>query len=385
MLYDYKKLPHAGIRGLSPYIPGKSSEALAKEQGLTDIIKLASNENPLGCSQAVKEALAKLTLQQIATYTISAQHPLRKKLASRLNLDTEMILLSNGSDAIFNLALVCFALHNGKHILTHQAAFIQYEIQAKTLGIPAYHVPLKLNFEVDIDGLIAACGEETAMIFLANPNNPTGLWIPKQEIQRLLDNIPQSTIVVLDEAYHEYLLKEKQSEPHLLLATYPNLIITRTFSKAYGLAALRLGYAMANPILIELLYRIQLPFVVNQAAMYAANAALDDEDFVQRTYQVNLLGMTQMKAALHQLNILQLPSSGNFITIDSGHDALIVDKHLQHQGVIVRPLNPYGLKRHLRITIGTESQNTRCLTALSHCLKELHSERDTFQEKMRAL
>jgi histidinol-phosphate aminotransferase len=377
MLYDYKKIPHAGIRSLSPYIPGKSAESLAQEQGLSNIIKLASNENPLGCSDAVKEALAELTSHQIATYTVSTQHPLRKKLSNQLNIDTEMVLLSNGSDNIFNLALICFALHTGKHMLTHQAAFIQYEIQAKTLGIPTYHVPLKSNFEVDIDGLIAACTEETAMIFLANPNNPTGLWIQKQDIQRLLDNVPRSTVVVLDEAYHEYLPADKQSEPHQLLSAYPNIVITRTFSKVYGLAALRLGYAIANPVLIELLYRVQLPFIVNQAAMYAASAALDDHDFIQRTLKVNHDGMVQMKAALDELNIIQLPSACNFITIDSGYDALIVDKHLQHQGVIVRPLHPYGLTRHLRITIGTESQNTRCLTALNHCLEELTDEQGT--------
>lgn len=381
MFSDYKKLPHAGIRELAPYVPGKSAEALAEEQGLTDIIKLASNENPLGCSPAVHEALASLPPHLIATYAVSTQHPLRKKLAHRLNIDTEMLLLSNGSDTIFNLALMCFALHSGKSMLTHEAAFIQYEIQAKTLGIPTRHVPLKENLEVDVDGLINACTNEIAMLFLANPNNPTGRLIVQDDIRRLLDNTPRSTIIVLDEAYHEYLPLEKQSDPKLLLTKYPNLIITRTFSKAYGLAALRLGYAMANPVLIELLYRIQLPFIVNQAAMHAASAALDDEAFVHQTLKLNREGMQQMSMALQKLNITQFPSMGNFITIDSGYDALIVDKQLQRQGVIVRPLNPYGLNRHLRITIGTAAQNTRLLTALKHSLQELSYEQPT-TEKM---
>lgn len=381
MFYDYKKLPHAGIQSLAPYVPGKSAEALADEQGLTDIIKLASNENPLGCSPAVHEALAALSPHLIATYAVSAQHPFRKKLSARLNIDTEMLLLSNGSDTIFNLALMCFALHSKKHMLTHEAAFIQYEIQAKTLGIPTHHVPLKANLEVDIDGLINACTDETAMLFLANPNNPTGLLISQPDIQRLLDNTPQSTIIVLDEAYHEYLPLEKQSDPQSLLAKYPNLIITRTFSKVYGLAALRLGYAMANPVLIELLYRIQLPFIVNQAAMHAASAALDDETFVHQTLKLNRDGMQYMTQALEKLKIIQFPSACNFITIDSGYDALMVDQHLQRQGVIVRPLNPYGLNRHLRITIGTDAQNKRLLTALQHSLEELSYEQ-SITEKM---
>ena len=369
MSYDYTQLPHAGIRTLAPYIPGKSAETLAREQGLTNIIKLASNENPLGCSQAAVDALSTPTGHLIATYTVSTQHALRQKLAQGLDLCPEMLMLSNGSDALFHLLLVCFALHTGKHILTHDAAFISYEVQAKTLGIETHHIPLKPDWQVDIDAMIQACTEKTALIFIANPNNPTGLLVSQRDIIRLLDYIPATTVLVLDEAYHEYLPPAAQSRPSVLLAKYPNLVITRTFSKAYGLAALRLGYALANPAIIALLYQIQLPFAVNQAAMFAAAAALDDKAFVQQTILVNVAGREHMQTGLSNLNLTQLPSVCNFITFDCGHDAGMMDKRLQQEGIIVRPLTPYGLTRHLRVTIGTSEQNTRFLKTLNHCIK----------------
>jgi histidinol-phosphate aminotransferase len=368
MIGDYTKLPHAGIRTLAPYIPGKSVEALAREQKLTDIIKLASNENPLGCSPQVTAALSTLTPHQIATYTVSTQHPLRAKIARMLNVDTDMLLLCNGSDALFQHALMCFALHTNKHMLTHAAAFISYEIQANILGIETKHVPLKADWHVDIDAMINTCNEHTGLIFIANPNNPTGLHIPQTEIIRLLNHIPPTTLLVLDEAYHEYLRPEEQSDPATLLQRYPNLIITRTFSKAYGLAALRIGYAIANPEIIALFYQIQLPFAVNQAAMFAASAALDDATFVQQTVTLNQEERPRVQHGLQQLGLQQLPSQCNFITFDCGIDALLMEQRLQREGVIIRPLTPYGLNRYLRATIGTSQQNTRFLDALQRCI-----------------
>ncbi len=377
MFRDYDKIPHTGIQSLNPYTPGKSVEALAEEQCLTNILKLASNENPLGCSDAVATALNSLTPAQIATYSITAQNPLHQKLANHLHIEPDMLLLSNGSDAIFSLALICFALHSGKRVVTHQAAFIQYQIQAKILGIPMHHVPIKSNWEVDIDALIAACTEDTAMLFLANPNNPTGLLIPRAEIMRMLEQISSNIIVVLDEAYYEYVSTDLQSSTISLLSKHQNLIITRTFSKAYGLAALRLGYAIAHPILIALLYRIQNPFFVNKVASIAASAALDDQAFIEQTLNTNRDGKKQMQAGFKQLNLIQLPSACNFITIDLGYDALTVDQNLQRHGIIVRPLNAYGLNHHLRVTIGTAAQNARFLITLTECLNGISYEHGT--------
>ncbi|MDF1678305.1 MAG: histidinol-phosphate transaminase [Legionellaceae bacterium] len=373
MSYDYNSLPHTGIQGLHPYVPGKATDSLTHEKGITDVIKLASNENPLGCSPAVTDALKSMTPHDIATYPITRESPLRAKLALHTELDKEAVILSNGSDILFHLLLECFALHTGKHILTHEYAFITYEVQANTLGIPVKKVPLHTNWEVDIDAIIQACTEKTALIFLANPNNPTGVLIQPEAIEKLLNNIPESTLLVLDEAYHEYTPKNQQSHAKTWLEKYPNLVITRTFSKVYGLAALRLGYALANPDIAALLQRIQLPFTVSQPSMLAGIAALEDQGFVEKSIQVNQEGLLQMTEALDKLELEHLPTACNFITFDCGRSAVELDCHLQARGIITRPLTPYGLTQHLRVTIGTFEQNERFLNALPLCLKETSS------------
>lgn len=370
MSIDFSKLPHEGIRQLHPYVPGKSSQALKSERDVDDIIKLASNENPLGCSQNVVDALQDVKPHTLATYSTSTQNPLRTSIAKKNALDTESVCLSNGSDFLFHMLMECFALHTGKHILTHDYAFITYEVQANTLGIPIKKTPLNQDWSVDIDTLIEATNDKTALIFIANPNNPTGILIPPKDILRLLDNIPESTILVLDEAYHEYTPKDMQSDAKAWTEKYPNLVITRTFSKVYGLAALRLGYALANPEIISLLYRIQLPFVVNHLAMTLGTIALEDQHFVEESLRVNQEGMQQVDEALKQLELNTLPSACNFITFHCNHDGVELDKHLQARGIIIRPLTPYGLKQHLRVTIGTFEQNQRFLKALPLCLKE---------------
>ena len=366
---DYDQLPHQGIRSLKPYIPGKSADELASERGLTDILKLASNENPLGCSPLALQALSKLSAQMIATYPMSLHHPLRQKLASLLDVETPMITIGNGTDALFCLLLTCFALHTNKHILTHDYAFSSYGIQAKTLGIPVISTGVKPNWEVDIDAMIAAATPQTALIFIANPNNPTGLLVKQTDIERLLQSIPATTILVLDEAYYEYVDDADKAYGLALLKSYKNLVITRTFSKAYGLAGLRIGYAIAHPDITALLYRIQLPFVVNIAAMTAAFAALDDQVFLDQTTQMTKVGLKQLQNGLTALNLKYLPTAGNFITFDCNMDSMAIYQGLQEYGIIVRPLHPYGLNQFLRVTIGTKEQNIRFLDKLK---KELH-------------
>lgn len=367
---DYHLLPHAGIQSLSPYIPGKSAEQVASEQGLTDIIKLASNENPLGCSPFVTKALSALTSKQICTYPISANDPLRAKLAEKLAVDVEMLTLTNGSDALFPLLLICFALYNDKHVLTHKHAFMAYGIQAKTLGIPVTITPLLPNWEVDIDAMIAACTEKTALIFIANPNNPTGLLVRQSEIIRLLQNIPATTILVLDEAYYEYIAEDDKPTTIPLLTHYPNLVITRTFSKAYGLAGLRLGYAITNPDIAAIMQRVLLPFTVNEAVLRAGSAALDDDEFIQQSVSNNVKGLRQMQQGLDRLKFAYLPTACNFITFDYKEDTIPIYQALQQHGIIVRPLHPYGLNNYLRVTIGTPEQNTRFLDTLEELLHE---------------
>lgn len=366
---DYRHLPHPGIQSLSPYKPGKSIEELAHEQGLTDIIKLASNENPLGCSPLVREALARMPSSIIAAYPAPAHHDLLAKLGKKLDIDPRMITLSNGSDLIFFLLLTAFALGNKKQMLTHQYAFITYAIQAQILNIPIKTIPTKQNFEVDITGMIEeASRNKTAIIFIANPNNPTGLLIKHDEIKRLITEVPKNTIIVLDEAYSEYSHGLNDKRTMNLLEQHPNLVITRTFSKIYGLAGLRLGYALASTDITDILLRIQLPFTVNRAAMDAAYAALDDEQFIAQSLEQNNMGMQQLLEGLEQLNLESIPSSANFITFDCKKDSLPVYEALLKEGIIVRPLHPYNLNQYLRVTIGTTEQNVRFLDTLKRCI-----------------
>lgn len=364
MTYSYKHLVHPGIQTLTPYVPGKSIESLAKERGLTDIIKLASNENPLGCSPAVRQALANMSSTTIATYPDYLNHPLRHKLAERHQVTPENIALSHGTDFIFWFLLTLFGLGNTKKVLTHSSAFLSYSVQAKTQGIPVITTPLKDNYEVDMDSLIAHCNDQVSLIFLANPNNPTAQWIPLEEIERLLTHLAPGTLLVLDEAYHEYTGSAGTQDSIALQKRFPSLILTRTFSKLYGLASLRIGYAIANPEIIELLHRVQPPFTVSQAAMIAASAALDDEAFVCQTLSLNEESKLHMQQGLDKLGLNYLPSYTNFITFDCGNPSLPIYDALLSQGVIVRPLNAYGMPNHLRVTLGTAEQNQRFLRAL---------------------
>lgn len=366
MTIDYQRIPHTGIQTLCPYKPGKSIDELAKEQGLTDIIKLASNENPLGCSPKVREALAAMSSTTIAAYPAPAHHPLLKKLTEKLAIENERIILSNGTDLLFFFLLTAFGLYQNKTVVTHSQAFISYAIQAQTLGLSVNAVPLTSDFELDIDAMIDACRHEKAsLVFLANPNNPTGMLTSHENILRLLNNIPPSTILVLDEAYHEFAYGLDNRQTLELLNDYPNLVLTRTFSKLYGMAGLRLGYALANPAIISILQRIQPPFMVNRASLDAAYAAMDDHEFIKRSLEVNKQGKEQLLEGFKHLGFESIPSHTNFITFDCKIDSLPIYNYLLSCGVIVRPLHPYGLNQHLRVSIGTKEQNKRFLDALS--------------------
>lgn len=366
MPIDFQQLPHAGIRSLIPYKPGKSIEELTQEKGITDIIKMASNENPLGCSPLALSALHNMSPYTAATYPSPINHPLMPKLANKLQVTTEQLFLSNGSDYLFSMLLYCFALHADKHILTHEYAFSTYAIQAHSLKIPVRTVAINPDWQVNINNLIEACDHQTGLIFLANPNNPTGALLSQKEMKHLLEHIPESTLLVLDEAYFEFAQSKLSCNSIEWLAEHPNLVITRTFSKIYGMAGLRLGYAIANPSIISLLQRVQLPFVVNQAALTAAHAALDDNDFITLSLHTNAKGMQQMRDGFNQLNINFLPSTCNFLTFDCKEDGLALYNYLLDQGIIVRPLHAYKMNRYIRVTIGTKEQNSRFLGALTN-------------------
>lgn len=362
---NYNNKTHSGIQTLAPYIPGKSSGELKREMGITDIIKLASNENPLGCSPVAVEALKNLSAHQIATYLNPTDYELTNKLAKKLNVNVNNITLANGTDALFPLLMICFALNQDKHILTHKYSFMSYPIQAETLGVPLVITPLKENWSVDIDAIINAANAKTALIFIANPNNPTGIHIPEREIKYLLQKIPDSTILVLDEAYYEYLSDTEKNDTNNLLASHSNLIITRTFSKAYGLAGLRMGYAISNPEIAMILKKVMQPFAINLAAITTANAALDDESFIKKTIALNNKERIVVQQDLNKQGYTSLPSSCNFITFECKNNADKLFQYLLEQGIIIRPLKSQGLTNHLRVTIGTEEQNQRFIETLS--------------------
>lgn len=374
LLYNYHLLPHFGIRNLCPYVPGKSAEELIRERGSGEIIKLASNENPLGCSPKVKEALAQLPARQIASYPSPMNHTLYDKLSTKLDLPKEMLILSNGSDSLFALMLTTFALHTGKSILTHEKAFISYQIQSQALGIPAHILPLEGNWQINLNAFIQESQKNIALIFLANPNNPTGILTSHDTIKQLLEEIPPTTIVVIDEAYYEYAYPEKNKAAISLLAEHSNVIITRTFSKAYGLAGLRLGYGIATPEIIQLLLRTQLPFTLNQAALEAASAALEDPDFIKKSSEITTSGLHQLQEGLDRLALAYLPSHANFITFDCGVNAVDLYEELLKQGIIVRPLDAYGLPTYLRVTVGTADQNACLLNKLTLSLAKFRGE-----------
>ncbi len=365
MSIDFLQLPHPGIRSLVPYKPGKSIEELAREKNITDIIKLASNENPLGCSPLALAALQSMPPHLIATYPSPLNHPLVPKLASKLNISVDQLFVSNGSDNLFSIFLNCFALHTDKHILVHDFCFSSYAIQANTYNIPVRSAAINDHWEVDIDKLINACTPQTGLIFIANPNNPTGILISQHEIKRLLDNIPETTLVVLDEAYYEYAASQLECNSIDWLDKHPNLVITRTFSKIYGLAGLRLGYAIAHPDIIAILQRVQLPFAVNQVALTAAHAALDDDEFLRLSLKINDEGIAQITQGLDSLSLNHIPSAGNFIAFDCNEDGLSLYNYLLDKGIIVRPLHPYRMNHYIRVTIGTKEQNERFLNALT--------------------
>jgi histidinol-phosphate aminotransferase len=370
MPIDFQTLPHAGVRSLVPYKPGKSIEELTKEKGLVNIIKMASNENPLGCSPLALAALHHIASSTVATYPSPINHPLMSKLASKLKLAEEQLFLSNGSDYIFGLLIQSFALHTGKHVVTHDYAFSTYAIQAHALQVPVHSVAVNDDWQVDIEAIIKACTAETALIFIANPNNPTGLLISPERIKHLLKHIPEQTLLVLDEAYYEYAASALNDNCINWLNDYPNLVITRTFSKIYGMAGLRLGYAMAQPDVISIVKRVQLPFAVNQAALNSAYAALDDEEFIKNSLTVTREGMQQLEEGFKKLNIHYFPSACNFLTFDSKEDSMALYNYLLDQGIIIRPLHPYAMPHYLRVSVGTRVQNTRFLSELGRYMSK---------------
>jgi histidinol-phosphate aminotransferase len=388
----FEKLATLGVKSLSPYQPGKPIEELQREYGVTDVIKLASNENPLGSSPGVHNILS-AEYENFARYPDGNGFTLKQMLAEKHGVSMDCITLGNGSSDPLEFVVRVFA-QPGDEILFSEHAFAMYPIVTQAASATAVVAPAK-EWGHDLDAMSERISERTKVIFIANPNNPTGTWLKGEELEAFIARVPESVIVVIDEAYFEY-----ASEPALWLqegsqkglqegsqkgaveypdATqwldhYPNLMVTRTFSKAYGLAGLRVGYSLSHPDLANLLNRIRPPFNVNSLALAAACASLEDSNHVAKAVALNALEMGHTTKAFEQMGLDYIPSVGNFVCVDvsnsEGRDGVAVYETLLREGIIVRPVANYGMPDFLRVTLGLPEENAKFISALKKVLKE---------------
>ena len=352
------------VRAISPYQPGKPITELAREMGIPveKIVKLASNENPLGMSPKARKAV-EAAINGIERYP--DQFDLIAKVAERCGVALNQVVLGNGSNDVLDLIARVF-LAPGRSAIFAQHAFAVYPLATLSTGAALISTPAK-HYGHDLNAMLAAIRPDTRIVWIANPNNPTGNFLPYPEVRAFLETVPKDVVVVLDEAYNEYLPPAERVDTAAWIKDFPNLVVTRTFSKIFGLAGLRVGYALASAEIADLMNRVRQPFNVNSLAIAAAIAALDDHLFVAESYELNRRGMEQLVAGLKRLGLEHIPSHGNFVTFKAG-DGAAVNQKLLKQGVIVRPIGGYGLPEWLRVTIGTEPENARFLEALEKAL-----------------
>ena len=358
----------AYVRAIAPYQPGKPIRELAREMGLDEkhIVKLASNENPRGIGPRTRAAI-EAALGEVARYPDGNGFELKQALAGRFGVGMDAIVLGNGSNDVLELVAAAF-LHPSRSAVFAQHAFAVYALATQARGARLVEVPASHHGH-DLEAMAHAITDDTAVAWIANPNNPTGTYCPAEALEAFLKRVPERVIVVLDEAYNEYLPSDKRYDSVRWLRRHANLVITRTFSKAYGLAGLRVGYALAHPGVADVMNRVRQPFNVNSVALAAAVAALDDMEFVAQSFAGNLAGMRRLEEGARELALEDIPSFGNFITIRVGRAGEIY-KRLLKRGVIVRPVAGYGLPEHLRVTVGTAPENERFLAALAASLRE---------------
>jgi len=370
--FDLMELCAPGVRGLKPYEPGKPSSELQREFGAKDVVKLASNENPLGPSPkaiaAVRDAVANL-----AIYPDGQTHELRLAIAKKHALAPECITFGDGSDQNIEFLARTF-LQPGYNVVISRHAFAVYAIVAQAVGATVHFAAAhpvthpRTPYGHDLDAMLACIDERTRLVCIANPNNPTGTWLDRTSLLQFLERLPQKALVVVDEAYSEYVQEPEYPDCSQWLQQFPNLVVTHTFSKAYGLAGLRIGYSLSHPRVAELLNRIRQPFNVNNLAQAGAMAALSDSEHLKNTLQSNRAGKRQLESGLQALGLNWIPSICNFLTVDFKKPALAIYEALLREGIIVRPVHNYDLPNHLRITIGLPDQNARLLQALKKVL-----------------
>jgi len=358
-----------GVQALKPYQPGKPLAELEREYGIHHAVKLASNENPLGPSPVALQVIRE-QLHDLARYPDGNGFALKAALASKHGIHATQITLGNGSNDILELLARAFVTSDNEVIFS-QHAFAVYPIVTQAVGGRAV-VTAARDWGHDLDAMLAAINDKTRLIFIANPNNPTGTWLTQQQLEQFLSRVPAHVVVVLDEAYYEY-----ASDPAMGASDYPNgmqwlseyanLVVTRTFSKAYGLAGLRVGYSVSHTAIADLLNRVRQPFNVNSLALAGAEAALQDQAHLEKGLACNVSGMQQYTHAFTELGLEYIPSIANFISVKVG-EAVGIYEQLLHQGVIVRPVANYAMPEYLRITVGTAEENQRCISALQQVM-----------------
>lgn len=350
-----------GVQSLSPYQAGKPIEELERELGITNIIKLASNENPFGFPESAKKAIC-AQLDELTRYPDSNGFELKQAISRKFKVNPEQITLGNGSNDLLELVAHTFASEQDE-IIYSQYAFIVYPLVTKAINAIAREIPAK-NWGHDLDGFLAAINEKTKLIYIANPNNPTGNFLTEAEIDAFLAKVRSDIIVVLDEAYTEFTAADERVDSFGLLNKYPNLVVSRSLSKAYGLAGLRIGYAVSSPEIADLFNRVRQPFNVNSLALASAIAVMNDDAFVQKVAENNRQELQRYEAFCQQYGLDYIPSKGNFITIDFKQSAAPIYDALLREGVIVRPIAGYGMPNHLRISVGLPEENERLFKAL---------------------
>ena len=351
------------VRRMAPYQAGKPIGELAREYGLDEasIVKLASNENPLGMPESARAAML-AAAADLGRYPDANGFELKAAIAARYRVPADWVTLGNGSNDILELAAHAF-LQPGESAIYSQYSFAVYALATQAVGARAIVVPA-LDYGHDLDAMLAAICDDTRLVFIANPNNPTGTFLSAERIAQFITRVPERVVIVLDEAYNEYLEPDLRFDSTEWLREHPNLLISRTLSKAYGLAGLRVGFGLAQRELTDLLNRIRQPFNVNSIAQAAAVAALADDAFLERSFALNRAGLKAMQRGFADLGLQFIPSYGNFVLVRVG-DAAAVYEGLLRAGVIVRPVGGYGLPEWLRISVGLPEENARLLEALT--------------------
>ncbi|NIM06662.1 MAG: histidinol-phosphate transaminase [Armatimonadetes bacterium] len=360
-----EKLVRPAITRLKPYIPGKPIEEVKRELGLDDVIKLASNENPLGPSPRAVQAMRKC-LKDVRLYPDNECYHLKRKLAQRLGFPPEQVLVGRGSDEIIHMIGLAF-LEKGDEVLIPSHPFVLYEFTGTLMDAELVRVPLR-EYRYDLEAMAERIGPRTKLAFIGNPNNPTGTIITHDELVRFLDRLGDQGIVVLDEAYYEYAEDAAYPRSLELVKEGRNVIVLRTFSKIYALAGLRIGYGVARPELAAALAKVREPFNVSTVAQAAALASLEDGFQVERSLKINRRGKKYLYRELKRLKLKYVPTEANFIFVDCGRDALEVARELLRRGVIVRADPAFGYPTHFRVTVGKPAQNRRFIAALKEVL-----------------